>query len=157
MELNQKNMETIFDLKKPIAIGSDHAGFEMKEFVISFIEGKGIPFKDFGPHSADSVDYPDFSHPLAEAVESGGYAAGILLCGSGNGVAITANKHQGIRAALCWDDEIAALARKHNNANILCVPARFVSEDTAEEMVAVFLNTAFEGGRHATRVGKISC
>lgn len=150
-------METTFDLKKPIAIGSDHAGFEMKEFVISFIEGKGIPFKDFGPHSADSVDYPDFAHPLAQAVESGECCGGILLCGSGNGVAITANKHQGIRAALCWDDEIAALARKHNNANILCVPARFVSEDTAEEMVTVFLDTAFEGGRHATRVEKISC
>lgn len=149
-------METTFDLSKPIAIGSDHAGFEMKEFVISFIEGKDLVFKDFGPATNDAVDYPDFAHPVAQAVESGDCAFGILLCGSGNGVAITANKHQGIRAALCWDDEIAALARKHNNANILCIPARFVSESTAEEMVEVFLNTAFEGGRHANRVHKIS-
>lgn len=149
-------METTFDLKKPIAIGSDHAGFEMKEFVISFLEGKERPFEDFGPHSADSVDYPDFAHPVAQAVASGSHAFGILLCGSGNGVAITANKHRQIRAALCWDDEIAALARKHNNANILCIPARFISEDTAEEMVDVFLSTAFEGGRHAGRVDKIA-
>ncbi|MCH5716244.1 ribose 5-phosphate isomerase B [Niabella hibiscisoli] len=149
-------METTFDLSKPIAIASDHAGFEMKEFVISFIEGKDLGFKDFGPPSDDAVDYPDFAHPVAQAVESGACGFGILLCGSGNGVAITANKHQGIRAALCWDDEIAALARKHNDANILCIPARFVSESTAEEMVEVFLTTAFEGGRHATRVDKIS-
>lgn len=149
-------METIFDLSKPIAIGSDHAGFEMKEFVISFIEGKDLFFKDFGPLSDNAVDYPDFAHPVAEAVASGHCTFGILLCGSGNGVAITANKHQGIRAALCWDDEIAALARKHNNANILCIPARFVSESTAEEMVDVFLSTAFEAGRHLNRVNKIS-
>lgn len=149
-------METTFDPSKPIAIASDHAGFEMKEFVISFIEGKDLAFKDFGPATDDAVDYPDFAHPVAQAVESGDCALGILLCGSGNGVAITANKHQGIRAALCWDDEIAALARKHNNANVLCIPARFVSENTAEEMVEVFLNTAFEGGRHANRVQKIS-
>lgn len=150
-------METSFDLSKPIAIGSDHAGFEMKEFVISFIEGKDLAFKDFGAPSADSVDYPDFAHPVAKAVASGEYAFGILLCGSGNGVAITANKHQDIRAALCWDDEIASLARKHNNANIICIPARFVSESVAEEMVDVFIKTIFEGGRHASRVGKISC
>ncbi|MGC4233934.1 MAG: ribose 5-phosphate isomerase B [Niabella sp.] len=149
-------METTFDLKKPIAIGSDHAGFEMKEFVISFIEGKDLNFKDFGPSSSDAVDYPDFAHPVANAVESGEYALGILLCGSGNGVAIAANKHRGIRAALCWDDEIAALARKHNNANILCIPARFISEDTAGEMIDMFLNTAFEGGRHEDRVNKIA-
>ena len=150
-------METLFDLSRPVAIGSDHAGFEMKEFVISFIEGKEIPFKDFGALSTDSVDYPDFAHPVADAVEKGECSLGILLCGSGNGVAITANKHQHIRAALCWDDEIASLARKHNNANILCIPARFVSEGVAEEMVDVFLKTAFEGGRHAGRVNKISC
>ncbi|MFT4093311.1 MAG: ribose 5-phosphate isomerase B [Niabella sp.] len=150
-------MEQIFDLSKPIAVGCDHAGFEMKEFVISFIEGRECAFKDFGATAAGAVDYPDFAHPVAEAVESGEYAFGILLCGSGNGVAITANKHQGIRAALCWDDEIAALARKHNNANILCIPARFVSEDVAEEMVDVFMNTVFEGGRHENRVNKISC
>ena len=150
-------METTFDLKKPIAIGADHAGFEMKEFIISFLEGKGLLFKDFGTPSADSVDYPDFAHPVAAAVEKGESSFGILLCGSGNGVAITANKHNGIRAALCWDDEIASLARRHNNANILCIPARFVSEDIAEEMVEMFLKTAFEAGRHAGRVDKISC
>ncbi|GAB3419623.1 ribose 5-phosphate isomerase B [Niabella aquatica] len=149
-------METIFDLKKPIAIGSDHAGFEMKEFVISFIEGRELNFKDFGTSSSDRADYTDFAHPVASAVESGEYALGILLCGSGNGVAIAANKHQGIRAALCWDDEIAALARKHNNANILCIPARFISEDVAGEMIEVFINTAFEGGRHEDRVKKIA-
>src|SRR5690606_155528 len=113
-------------------------------------------FEDFGPLSADAVDYPDYAHPVAQAVETGNYAFGILLCGSGNGVAITANKHANIRAALCWDDEIAALARKHNNANILCIPARFVSESTAEERVDVFLSTAFEGGRHEHRVSKIA-
>ncbi len=150
-------MENIFDLKKPIAIGCDHAGFEMKELVISFLEGKKLKFKDFGTHSPASVDYPDFAHPVAQAVQTGECAVGILLCGSGNGVAITANKHQGIRAALCWEDEIATLARKHNDANVLCIPARFVAEDIAEEMVEVFLNTAFEGGRHENRVTKISC
>lgn len=154
---NIKIMETTFDLTKPIAIGSDHAGFEMKEFIISYLEGKELSFKNFGAFSASPVDYPDFAHPVANAVESGECAMGILLCGSGNGVAITANKHQEIRAALCWDDEIAALARKHNNANILCIPARFVSEGTAEEMVDVFISTTFEGGRHENRVDKISC
>lgn len=149
-------MEQLFNLARPIAIGCDHAGYQMKEYLISFIEGKGIPFKDFGATSANYVDYPDFAHPVAAAVESGDYAFGILLCGSGNGVAITANKHPHIRAALCWDDEIASLARKHNNANILCIPARFVSEGTAEEMVEVFINTAFEGGRHQNRVSKIA-
>ncbi len=150
-------MEKVFDLSKPIAIGSDHAGFEMKEFVISYLEGKDIQFEDFGTHSNASVDYPDFAHPIAKAIESGNYACGILLCGSANGVCMTANKHSGIRAAVCWGDEIAALARKHNNANILCVPARFVSESIAEEMVDIFLTTEFEGGRHCNRVEKISC
>lgn len=150
-------MNNIFDFTKPIAIGSDHAGFEMKEFIISYLEGKDLKFKDFGTYSSDSADYPDFAHPVSKAVENGEYAFGILLCGSGNGVCITANKHQGIRAALCWDAEIASLGRKHNNANIICIPARFVSEQVAEEMVEVFINTAFEGGRHANRVNKISC
>lgn len=150
-------METTLDLTKPIAIGSDHAGFEMKEFVISYLEGKSLAFKDFGTHSAESADYPDFAHPVAEAVASGAFSFGILLCGSGNGVAITANKYQEIRAALCWDEEIAALARKHNNANVICIPARFVSESVAEEMIDVFIKTAFEGGRHANRVNKIFC
>lgn len=150
-------METPFDHTKPIAIGGDHAGYQYKEEIISFLEGKGIPFKDFGPFSADSVDYPDFAHPVASAVEKGEAACGILICGSGNGVAITANKHQGIRAALCWGEELAKLAREHNNANIICIPARFVRESDVEKMVNIFMNTHFEGGRHATRVGKISC
>lgn len=150
-------MEKEFDLNKPIAIACDHAGFELKELMVSYLEGKGISFRDFGTNTADSVDYPDFAHPLSAAVEAGECAFGILLCGSGNGVCITANKHQGIRAALCWDDEIASLARKHNNANVLCIPARFVSESVAEEMADVFMTTPFEGGRHAARVDKISC
>lgn len=112
-------MESTFNLKMPIAIGSDHAGFEMKELIISFLEGKDLTFIDFGVHTSEAVDYPDFAHPVAKSVETGEAAMGILLCGSGNGVAITANKHQDIRAALCWDEEIAALARKHNNANVL--------------------------------------
>lgn len=150
-------MEKEFDLTKPVAIGSDHAGYELKEYVISFLEGKEISFEDFGTFSADSVDYPDFAHPVANAVETGQYAFGILLCGSGNGVAITANKHQHIRAALCWGDEIALLARKHNNANILCIPARFVSETVAEEMLDIFAKTPFDGGRHENRINKIAC
>lgn len=150
-------MTSPFDLQKPIAIGSDHAGFDYKEELISFLEGKGLLFEDFGTHSKDSVDYPDYAHPVATAVESGNYAFGILLCGTANGVAITANKHQGIRAALCWGDEIAKLTRQHNDANIICIPARFVREGDAERMVSTFMTTEFEGGRHANRVGKIAC
>lgn len=150
-------MHSPFDLHKPIAIGSDHAGFKYKEQLISFLEGKGLPFTDFGTHSADSVDYPDFAHPVASAVENGEAAFGILICGSANGVAITANKHQGIRAAICWGEELAQLSRAHNNANIICIPARFVREGDAEKMVAHFMTTSFEGGRHATRVNKIAC
>ncbi|MBN8865050.1 MAG: ribose 5-phosphate isomerase B [Sphingobacteriales bacterium] len=150
-------MTSPFDLQKPIAIGSDHAGFDYKEDLISFLEGKGLLFEDFGTHSKDSVDYPDYAHPVATAVESGNYAFGILLCGTANGVAITANKHQGIRAALCWGDEIAKLTRQHNDANIICIPARFVREGDAERMVSTFMTTEFEGGRHASRVGKIAC
>jgi len=148
-------MHSPFDLHKPIAIGSDHAGFKYKEQLISFLEGKGLPFTDFGTHSADSVDYPDFAHPVASAVESGEAAFGILICGSANGVAITANKHQGIRAAICWGEELAELARKHNDANIICIPARFVRDGDAEKMLDVFMNTAFEGGSHSNRVEKI--
>lgn len=150
-------MNSPFDLTKPIAIGSDHAGFDYKEDLISFLEGKGLPLEDFGTHSKDSVDYPDFAHPVALAVESGNYAFGILLCGTANGVAITANKHQGIRAAICWGDEIAKLVRQHNDANIICIPARFVREGDAEKMVATFISTEFEGGRHLNRVQKIAC
>ena len=122
-----------FNLNKPVAIGCDHAGFDYKEDLISFLEGKGLTYKDFGTYAKDSVDYPDFAHPVALAVESGEYAFGILLCGSANGVAITANKHQHIRAAICWGEELAELARKHNNANIICIPCRFVREGDAEK------------------------
>lgn len=150
-------MHSPFDLSKPVAIGSDHAGFDYKEDLISFLEGKGVAFTDFGTHSKDSVDYPDFAHPVAAAVESGKASFGILLCGSANGVAITANKHQGVRAAICWGEELAQLARAHNDANIICIPARFVREGDAEKMVAIFMTTDFEGGRHQKRVEKIAC
>ena len=150
-------MNSPFDISKPVAIGSDHAGFDYKEQLISFLEGKGLPYEDFGTHSKNSVDYPDFAHPVASAVESGNYAFGILLCGGANGVAITANKHQGIRAAVCWGEELAQLSRLHNNANIICIPARFVREGDAEKMVQLFMNTEFEGGRHELRVEKIAC
>ena len=148
---------TVFNLKLPIAIGGDHAGYDYKEDLISFLEGKGLAYKDFGTYTKDSVDYPDFAHPVALAVESGEYAFGILLCGSANGVAITANKHQHIRAAICWGEELAQLARQHNDANVICIPARFVREGDAEKMVDLFMNTPFEAGRHLNRVNKISC
>lgn len=138
-----------------IAIGADHAGFGLKETLSASLTAHEL--KDFGTYSAESVDYPDFAHPVAFAVEKGEFDLGILICGSGNGIAITANKHQGIRAAICWNSELASLARKHNNANILCLPARFISVKEAQEITQTFLNTAFEGGRHADRVNKISC
>jgi ribose 5-phosphate isomerase B len=150
-------MQSPFNLELPIALGSDHAGFEYKEKMISFLEGKGLRFTDHGAHNTNSVDYPDFAHPVAKDVAEGRAAFGVLICGSGNGVAITANKHANIRAALCWGEELAQLARLHNDANILCIPARFVSEDLAEKMLAVFMTTAFEGGRHQKRVNKIGC
>jgi ribose 5-phosphate isomerase B len=151
------SMDAVFDFEKPIAIGSDHAGFAYKSELIGFLRAKGFPVKDFGTHSADSTDYPDFAHPVAAAVESSEATVGILVCGSANGVAITANKHQGIRAAICWLPEIASLARQHNNANVLCLPARFVTVSDAQAMVETFLSTAFEGGRHQNRVDKIAC
>jgi ribose 5-phosphate isomerase B len=150
-------MNIVFDFSKPIAIGADHAGYEYKSMIIDMLQGKGVQIKDLGTHSKDSVDYPDFAHPVANAVENGEAACGILICGSANGVAITANKHQGIRAAICWTNNIATLARQHNNANIICIPSRFVSPPTAEEMVNIFLSTAFEGGRHQNRVAKMAC
>lgn len=150
-------MEQSFDLKKPVAIGADHAGFEYKNIIIDLLKSKGLTVNDLGTYTADSVDYPDFAHPVANAVEKGEAGVGVLICGSANGVAITANKHQGIRAALCWSDEIARLSRQHNNANVICIPARFVSTTVAQEMVTSFLETPFEGGRHANRVGKIAC
>ncbi len=148
---------TPFNVALPIAIGCDHAGFDCKEDLISILESKGLTYKDFGTFSTDSVDYPDFAHPVAHAVEKHEASFGILLCGSANGVAISANKHQGIRAAICWGEELAELARKHNDANIICIPARFVRDGDAEKMLDVFMNTSFEGGRHQTRVDKIAC
>jgi ribose 5-phosphate isomerase B len=150
-------METTFQLDKPIAIGADHAGYEMKNIISDFLKSKGLEVKDFGTNSPDSVDYPDFAHPVASSVESGEAGLGILICGSANGVAITANKHQGIRAAIAWSEEISKLARQHNNANILCIPARFVSTIVAEAMTDAFLETPFEGGRHEKRVAKMAC
>ena len=149
-------MSCTFNLTLPVAIGSDHAGFNYKEAVISFLDGKNVTWTDFGTHSTESVDYPDFAHPVSNAVENGTASFGILICGSANGVAITANKHQGIRAAVCWEDEIAELARKHNNANVICIPARFVREGLVEEMIERFMHTDFEGGHHKTRVDKIA-
>lgn len=142
---------------KIVAIGSDHAGFEYKSVLIQFLEDKNIEVKDFGTDSLASVDYPDYVHPLCQFMEEGKADFGILICGSANGVAITANKHQQIRAALCWENEIAALARQHNNANVVCIPARFISIDEAQKITETFLSTDFEGGRHQNRVDKISC
>jgi ribose 5-phosphate isomerase B len=141
--------------KLKIAIGADHAGFAYKQAITDAITE--VELKDFGTYSADSVDYPDFAHPVASAVENGECDFGILICGSANGVAITANKHQGIRAAICWNDELAALARSHNNANIVCIPARFISIEDSKKIINTFLITPFEGGRHANRVNKIAC
>lgn len=140
-----------------IAIGCDHAGFPYKDDIVAMLQAQGHMVLDFGTNSLESVDYPDFAHEVAKAVESGSADRGVLLCGSGNGVAITANKHQGIRCALCWMEEIAALARQHNNANVIALPARYVPEIVARAMVRVFLSTDFEGGRHERRVGKIAC
>lgn len=144
-----------FDKSLPIAIGCDHAGFEYKEKLGKMLEAAGWQVVDKGTYSLDSTDYPDYAHPVALLVEEGNATAGILICGSGNGVCMTANKHQGIRAALCWNEELASLARLHNNANVLCIPSRFVSYMITELMTDVFLNTAFEGGRHEKRVNKI--
>ncbi|MBS1532091.1 MAG: ribose 5-phosphate isomerase B [Bacteroidetes bacterium] len=141
--------------KLRIAIGSDHAGFEYKEALSKWLNDDQL--KDFGTYSPDPADYPDFAHPVASAVEHGDFDYGILVCGSANGVAITANKHQGIRAAICWTEELASLARRHNDANIVCIPARFISIEEARKIVQIFLNTEFEGGRHANRVNKIAC
>jgi ribose 5-phosphate isomerase B len=139
-----------------LAIGSDHAGFDYKERLKEDLANQ-FELKDFGTHSKDSADYPDFAHPVSIAVEKNDFELGILVCGSANGVAITSNKHQGIRAAICWNEELASLARRHNDANILCLPARFIDYELAEKIVHKFITTDFEGGRHSTRVNKISC
>lgn len=138
-----------------IAIASDHAGFKLKEFIKTLLKELGIEVEDFGTHSEESVDYPDFVHPLSVALEAGEHSFGVIMCGSGNGVNMTANKHRGIRSALCWVPEIARLARAHNDANVLALPARYIDEDLAIETVLLFLNTGFDGGRHEERVKKI--
>jgi ribose 5-phosphate isomerase B len=140
-----------------ICIGSDHAGYILKEQLKAYLSGKGIELHDVGTFSENSMDYPDIAHPVAESVLNGSFNFGILICGSANGVAISANKHQGIRAALCWLPEIAKLARAHNDANIVCLPARFIDLESAEQIIDNFIGTEFEGGRHANRVAKINC
>lgn len=139
-----------------IAIGSDHAGFELKQKLIPYLRSKGYDVKDFGCNSEERADYPDFAHPVANAVENKEFDFGLLMCGTGNGINMAANKHKGIRSALCWNHEIAALARQHNDANILTLPARCISQEEAKKCVDVFYTTAFEGGRHTDRIKKIS-
>jgi ribose 5-phosphate isomerase B len=140
-----------------LAIGCDHAGFEYKEAIKNMLSEMGHEVKDFGTYSTESMDYPDTAHPVALSVESKENELGILICGSANGVAMAANKHQGIRAAICWQDELSKLARTHNDANIVCLPARFIDLDLAKQITQTFIRTTFEGGRHANRVNKISC
>jgi len=138
-----------------LAIASDHAGFDTKVELVKYLKEKGYQLKDFGTNSSESMDYADTAHPLASAVENKEFDFGITICGSGNGINMTANKHQGIRAALCWNVEISELARSHNNANICSLPARFITLELAKKIVDAFLNTAFEGGRHQIRIDKI--
>lgn len=140
---------------KKIGLCCDHAGFELKEFLKQSLLDKGLEVEDFGTHSTDSCDYPDFAHPLGFAIESGEVYPGIAICGSGNGISMTLNKHQGVRAALCWNAEIAALARSHNDANVLVMPGRFISKEEALKAVDAFFKTPYEGGRHQKRIDKI--
>lgn len=138
-----------------IAICSDHAGFGLKSIIEGYLEAQGLEYEDFGTYSEESCDYPDFAHPAAEAIERGECYPGIAMCGTGNGIAMTLNKHQGIRAALCWNTELAALARQHNDANVLVLPARFIEPEVALAIVDTFLSTGFDGGRHERRIRKI--
>lgn len=140
---------------KTIGLCSDHAGFQLKTYVRQWLDAKGWAYKDFGTYSNESCDYPDFAHPLALAVEAGECYPGIAICGTGNGIAMTLNKHQGIRAALCWQADIARLARQHNDANVLVMPGRYIGTQEANEILTVFFNTDFEGGRHQRRIDKI--
>ena len=139
-----------------IGIASDHAGYEMKEFLVGYLDAMGYEVLDFGTHSPDSVDYADFAHPLAEAIENGKLERGIALCGAGEGMTMTLNKHQGIRAGLAWEPEIASLIRRHNNANIIVFPARFISNDEAVAMLDAYFSAQFEGGRHEHRIEKMA-
>ena len=147
----------VFNTSLPIAIGSDHAGFPYKTELIRWLTQKGFRVHDFGTQSSASVDYPDYAHPTATSVEKGESAFGILLCGSANGVCMTANKHPGIRAGLAYMPDVARLVRQHNDANIICIPARFVALPLAQEMIDIFMTTPFEGGRHQTRIDKMTC
>ena len=151
-----KKILTMVDSSFEIAIGCDHAGFVTKEFIVQKLKESGYTFHDFGTFSEKSMDYPDSAHPLAKAVQSGVFKFGILICGSGNGVAMVANKYPAIRAAVCWNEDITRLARQHNNANILALPARFISQEDAVKFSLLFISTGFEGGRHVARVEKIS-
>jgi len=150
-------MSSPFDFSKPVAIGSDHAGFEYKMELIKWLNHKRIQVADMGVYENKSVDYPDYAHPVADSVEKAESAFGILICGTGNGVCMTANKHKGIRAALCWDSDVAKLIRLHNDANVICLPARFIALELAKNLIEIFMETNFEGGRHARRVEKIAC
>lgn len=143
-------------MKEIIPIASDHAGYELKNIVVKYLQSKDFEVKDFGTFSSESVDYPDFAHQVGSAINRGEYTRGIVICGSGNGVQMTVNKYPNVRCALCWNEEIASLARQHNDANIISLPARFIDEKTALRLVDIFLNTPFEGGRHQRRVEKIN-
>jgi ribose 5-phosphate isomerase B len=153
----EESLSLFSQSEKPVGLASDHAGFATKQYIISLFEEKGISYRDFGTYSPESADYADYAHPLAVAVEKGECYPGIAVCGSGNGINMTLNKHQGIRSALCWNAEIARLSRQHNNANIMALPGRFVSAEEVYRMLVVFLNTPFEGGRHQRRIDKIPC
>jgi ribose 5-phosphate isomerase B len=141
--------------KKTIALASDHAGFEKKQLIIHFFNENGIPYMDFGCYSEERCDYPDYAHIIAKAIDAGEYETGITFCGSGQGISMTANKHQNVRSGLCWNTEIARLAKEHNNANICAIPARFINDDETLAIVKAFLNAEFQGGRHAARIEKI--
>jgi ribose 5-phosphate isomerase B len=147
----------VFNTSLPIAIGCDHAGFEYKTKIVPWLNQKGWQVNDFGTYSPDSVDYPDFVHPVASSIEKQECVFGILICGTGNGVCMTANKHPGIRAGLCWATDVAKLIRQHNNANIICIPARFAALPSAQDMIEIFMATEFEGGRHQGRINKMAC
>ncbi|MGI6573085.1 MAG: RpiB/LacA/LacB family sugar-phosphate isomerase [Fermentimonas sp.] len=150
-------MSLFNNIEKPIGLASDHAGFEAKQYLLGVLKEKGIPCKDFGTYSEESADYADYAHPLALAIEKDECYPGIAICGSGNGINMTMNKHQGIRAALCWTPDVAFLARAHNDANVLSMPARLLTKEEMYEILVVFLNTPFEGGRHLCRIKKIPC
>jgi ribose 5-phosphate isomerase B len=155
-QVGQRKLLTMTKFGKKIAIGSDHAGYHLKEKILVYMRDLGYELKDFGTFSEESVDYADFAHPVATSVEAGTYDCGIVLCGSGNGVNMTVNKHRNIRSALCWIPEIARLSRSHNDANVLAIPARFVKEQEAYQIVDEFMNTSFSGGRHCVRIEKIT-